>query len=393
MTPHEIPAPSYVCDLDRARTKYEMFRASFARRFSALVVGYSYKTNYVPRLCRTFHELGAWAEVVSATELELARTLGVPWEKIIFNGPVKTLDHLRTALAGGATVNLESLEEARAVASLPSGEVTGRVGLRVNVPLGPGGLQSRFGLSAETGELQHAIGILGDAGVPLRGLHAHVSSKARSLDTFRATASALAEVAPLVGGLEYLDVGGGFGYADSTAPFSFPSFDEYADAIHESLASRVDLERISVIAEPGMALVADCFSFLGNVVSIKRLPGRTLLVTDASVHTVKPTLHRYNPPTTVLRGGGVLDGQLRRYDISGYTCMETDVIAQDIELPEVRSGDVLRFGNVGAYTLVFKPPFIQPHPPIYTTEGGLVALAREGQSFDDFIRGYVDPAM
>ena len=46
-----------------------------------------------------------------------------------------------------------------------------------------------------------------------------------------------------------------------------------------------------------------------------------------------------------------------------------------------------RTRGVGAYTLVFKPPFIRPMPPVYVREGGETRLARRAESFEDLVAG------
>ena len=53
------------------------------------IIGYSYKTNYLPSLIKEMSNLGAYAEVVSRLEYDLALKIGVKPNKIIFNGPLK----------------------------------------------------------------------------------------------------------------------------------------------------------------------------------------------------------------------------------------------------------------------------------------------------------------
>ena len=62
-------------------------------------VFYSYKTNPVPAVLHRLHERGIGAEVISPYELWLALRLGVPGDRIIYNGPAKSADSIRTAIA------------------------------------------------------------------------------------------------------------------------------------------------------------------------------------------------------------------------------------------------------------------------------------------------------
>ncbi len=75
--------------------------AAFQTIYPRTSLGYSYKTNYLPRLCQIVQSQGQYAEVVSAMEYELARRLGVPGERIIFNGPLKLEPELSRAMLEG----------------------------------------------------------------------------------------------------------------------------------------------------------------------------------------------------------------------------------------------------------------------------------------------------
>ena len=65
--------------------------------------------------------------------------------------------------------------------------------------------------------------------------------------------------------------------------------------------------------------------------------------------------------------------------------MEKDYLAIDYEgeLPE--PGDFLVFKNVGAYTIVFDPPFIKERPPIISQDGEKYELVRKREQLNDFI--------
>src|SRR5690606_30016420 len=86
-------------------------KAAFNKRYNKVIIGYSYKTNYIPRLCTIAKENGVYAEVVSEMELELALKLGYHYDKIIFNGPYKKESDLEKALLGGSIINLDSYYE------------------------------------------------------------------------------------------------------------------------------------------------------------------------------------------------------------------------------------------------------------------------------------------
>ena len=75
------------------------------------MIGYSYKTNYIPKLCSIVNELNGYAEVVSQMELELALSLGVKPNRIIFNGPYKQYNDIKNSLLNGSRIHIDSLTE------------------------------------------------------------------------------------------------------------------------------------------------------------------------------------------------------------------------------------------------------------------------------------------
>jgi diaminopimelate decarboxylase len=76
-------------------------------------------------------------------------------------------------------------------------------------------------------------------------------------------------------------------------------------------------------------------------------------------------------------------------DVVGYTCMEHDVLFEKYSGP-VAAGDYSLFSNVGAYTIVMKPPFIRPAPPIitYNRSSGQFETLKRREEFDDVFAAY-----
>src|SRR5438132_13864145 len=79
----------YVLDVRKFEDNYRAFLAAFRAIYSNTNIAYSYKTNYTPKLCQQVNAMGAYAEVVSSMEYDLAQHIGVPPQRIIFNGPLK----------------------------------------------------------------------------------------------------------------------------------------------------------------------------------------------------------------------------------------------------------------------------------------------------------------
>lgn len=397
-------SPFYLFEPEAFLRNFREIRTAFRRCYPRVTLGYSYKTNYIPYLCRLVKDLGGFAEVVSRVELELARKLGCPAAEIIYNGPVKSADDIAVALGAGILVNIDTRRELELVMQFAGQhpERSIRIGLRINIPLvdsqGKSQLQNelpcgRFGFTddAITAAAQQ---LKGAANIRVCSLHGHTSSSSRSLWVYRTIAARLAEVGErhFPESIEFLNVGGGF-YGPSAAAMGLkdtPTFADYAAAIGDVLRQHpwVETRQPCLVIEPGMAVTADTMSFITRVYEVKKIGDQHLAVTDGSIFNVKPTLHPRNHPFTLIkRAAG--SGRKERYHIVGATCMEKDRLLQEIECDEIEREDFIRIENVGAYTVVLTPPFIHPAPAILMHgREGYVAIRRR-QNFDDMFGSYL----
>ena len=91
-------SPFYVVDRQKFEANFNGLTSAFTSRYQLFVLAYSYKTNYIPYLCKIIKQKGGWAEVVSRMEYDLALKIGQKPENIIFNGPVKPAGDIELAL-------------------------------------------------------------------------------------------------------------------------------------------------------------------------------------------------------------------------------------------------------------------------------------------------------
>jgi diaminopimelate decarboxylase len=108
---------------------------------------------------------------------------------------------------------------------------------------------------------------------------------------------------------------------------------------------------------------------------------------DGSAYNVKPTFHKINQPHQIVRKTS--SRKRCTFSIVGSTCMEKDYLLTEITdvLPDV--GDFIKIDNVGAYTVVLTPPFINPAPAIVVKKGDAFKLIRSKQTLDDMFKNYI----
>ncbi len=389
----------YLLDINKFKQNYSQFLDCFRSIYPNTNIGYSYKTNYIPKICKSVDELGGYAEVVSQMEYDLAIKIGVPPSRIIFNGPLKYTQDLERAVLAGSIVNLDSLQEVQIICELaqrlPTQQIL--VGLRCNFDIGTDRI-SRFGLDVEGGDLDYIFKRFADLGnCQVRGLHCHFNTEQRSLESYALRTQKIIETTDRYfpdRSPEYIDVGGGyFGQMDDNLrkqfDFDIPTYQEYAQVIATQLKQRfTGSVQPELIIEPGVALVANVMKFVGKVVSLKTMRSRHLALVTGSIHTVKPSKQL---PLTVYKNE-LDNARIESHtpiDLVGYTCMEHDCLYPKYPVP-VSIGDYTVFDNVGAYSIVFKPPFIWPSPPIvsYDSTLNLYTLARRQETTQDVFATY-----
>lgn len=387
------PTPAFVLDEPGLTEVVGRLEGALERFWLNSILSYSFKTNALPWLISFMRERGVWAEVVSDHEYELALALGYPPEHIVYNGPIKGRDRLRSALAAGSIVNLDSKRELEWAAELgrefPDQDIA--AGLRVNWDLESrvpgesttGTAGSRFGFNVENGEFDAAIAQLRGGGVRVGGLHMHRNSLTQSVAVYRASATLAAELIQQRGlELDWVDIGGGF-FGNLTGS---PTFDDYVGAIRECLASAVDPERTKLIVEPGGSLTAVPIEFHASVLDVKRVGEHTVLVTDTSRTDLDPLFRRKRPFGVEL--GTDATTTVPTQIVSGFTCMEDDRLLTLEDAPALRVGDRIVFRNVGAYTMSYQSTFIELPPAVFVRDAnGRYTQVRNRSTVAEYLRG------
>ncbi len=387
----EHGSPLFVLAVRELRQRYGDLNRAFQSRYPDFQIAYSYKTNYMKAVCSILHQEGAWAEVVSGFEYDIAIDLGVPGEQIIFNGPYKTRDELIRAFKNGSIVNIDNYDELQVVEEIA--DELGRtldIGLRINMDLNDPPWH-KFGFNYEVGHAYEAVKRITSGGkLRLVGLHMHAGTYIDDITIYSRAALGMVDFYRLIRSefnvtLKYWDFGGGFAsentlhWAYLPAEQTCPSFDQYAEAICTTLTT-ADLgsaELPKLFIEPGRALVDDPFYLITSVAAQKRLPsGQRAIVLDTGMNMMSSIQwYRYKFQTAEDAGMTVEDTM-----VYGGLCMNIDVINQSLSLPPVRRGELLVIPHVGAYNLSQSWQFIYLRPAVIALDDGEVHVIKRAET-------------
>ncbi|MBI4896614.1 MAG: alanine racemase [Candidatus Aenigmarchaeota archaeon] len=385
----EYGSPLFVVDKKKLTSQFEALSIAFNRLYPT-TIAYSYKTNYLPYLCKTLDSLGACSEIISGFEFDIAKKLGIAGNKIFVNGPYKPEDELEQLLAHKCHINADNLDELATVSRIA--RKTNRlcdIGIRVNARIGaiP---WNKFGFNLEDGEAQNAVKTIADLGnLRLAGLHMHIGTNISNPDYFHHAVQKLLDFYATISSempLDYIDLGGGFP-SQNAAPLPFsldewsvPPIDAYAQAICNPLR-RFFLRRKKpiLILEPGRFLVDEAVSLITRVIAVKTIGGIHSVFVDAGVNILPSSYYRthkievINPP----------DASNTLTDIYGPLCMQVDLLESGIMIPKLQVGDLIIIKTCGAYELSQSIQFIRARPAVVCVDGKQVTLIRRPETMSD----------
>ena len=382
-----LPTPAYIINQATLESNIDELYKAFNSRFRRFIFAYSYKTNYMTDVLRTVHRKGGYAEIVSPMELRHALKQ-VSGEKIIYNGVIPDNVTKYELAKSGGIVNIENLTELRAINDYAqSKDRIIEIGVRVNLNL-KNAAASRFGIEMNDENLKEIAAL---RNVRVVGVHCHIT-KSRDIAFWREKAKQMAVIAKKIGATRYIDFGGnmyGKMHPDLAAQFhcDIPTFQDYADCIGDVLDSYFQTDDMpTVIVEAGTPIVANAQALLTSVIDIKKIRGKTICVLDAKqldVSVIGDSGKRM--PYSVLNFGG---NRVQDASVYGCTCLEPDIFIESYT-GSLNIGDWILFENIGAYSNVLAPAFIQGVPCALRCDSGGFKLIKRPDSYETIFGEYI----
>jgi len=236
-----------------------------------------------------------------------------------------------------------------------------RIFVRLSTPLGGAVLElsSKFGTTPE--DAARLLRRVADAGAG-PAITFHVGSQCLSPFSYAQAIEMARRTATLAGiDIVALDIGGGF-----PGPYpgqDVPPYHWYFDTIREALATLPNADKLSVLCEPGRALIAEGMSLVTQVVLRK---GDKLYMNDGIYGsfdelTLPGWTTDYHTRVFSLdqKGRAVLEPAAGSpFRVYGPTCDTLDVLPRPLMLPEtVAPGDFIVFDSIGAYSYAVRTNF------------------------------------
>lgn len=341
---------------------------------------YAMKANPMPALVCHMAKLVDGIDVASAGELQGALDAGANPQEVSFAGPGKTDAELRQAVAAGILINVESFREVPilAAASKELG-LPARVAVRVNPDfelkssgMKMGGGPKQFGVDAE--QVPELLAEIGKAGLAFEGFHLFAGSqnlKAESIVEAQqksfALALKLAEYAPTP--VKFLNLGGGFGipYFPGEQRLDLTPIGENLAAIVAEAALK--MPQAEIVIELGRYFVGEAGVYVCRIIDKKISRGQVYLVADGGLHHHLSAsgnfgqVIRKNYPAAI---GNRMDAtETETASVVGPLCTPLDLMADRMNLPHAKPGDLVVIYQSGAYGASASPQGFLGHPSVY----------------------------
>ncbi len=373
--------PTYAFDMRRLREQVAKLRKHLP---PAVEILYSLKANASLGICDVLSSCGIGADVASAGELATAVEAGFPSPRIFVAGPFKlpeTLAQLRDLPA--AVISVDSPSELQMLAEH---RLSNPIVLRLRPDFGSqavvaAGHESRFGFVGE--DVSSCRVLVNSRAVNVIGFHVFSGSQylnAEGIVAHLRGALAISQraaddlgIAPAL-----LNLGGGFGipYASTAGELDLGTIGQELAMI----AKRMPATRI--VLELGRYLVAQAGWYLTSVLGHQTFQGRAAVVVDGGTHQRADMCGlclrtKASPPLAL----NAQPSSLTPTDVLGCLSLPADVLAESSLLPRLEPGNVLAFGNAGAYGLWSSPAMFHgsPLPAEVAFDGSEIQLMRERQ--------------
>lgn len=383
-------SPFFLFLLQRFQENVLEIKSKLGKHIPDLFISYAAKANYLGRILQESHKLDLGIEAMSLFELKLAEKAGIPFNKIVLNGPAKTLDELNYAITNKINhLNVESLNEIQQVEKIAEKlELVQKITVRIHPKL------------KETTERKLLIkknsklGIDYSRGVKLFeyakksphldpvGVHTHVGTNLTSHEFYDELLGFLNEYVTdledkLAISLSEINLGGGLASRSTLEKEGFQ-----LEKLGEQVSTIVDnIENKKIIFEPGRYLIEDSFVAITKVLRTKKSWGRKWAFIDVGANTLIPMRYsHYSVVPANFRGKG------QYTNIGGPLCLPVDILSDEAVNFEIEEEDLLVVLNCGAYTISMSEQFGYPRPAIYQlTNKGLTELIKPADDMNQMI--------
>ena len=350
-----LPTPFYYYDMELLNKTLDAAKSE-ADKYG-FHLHYAVKANFNAPILKLISDKRFGADCVSGREVEVAVENGFNPADIVFAGVGKSDAEINSALDLNIfCFNCESIMEIEVINELAKIKgKTAQIALRINPDVNAnthkyittGLSENKFGINMW--ELDDVLSALKKSeNIELIGLHFHIGSQITDLTSFKNLTSKINKIQEWFYSrqiiVKVINAGGGLGIDYHNPDSQIPDFAEYFRIFNEFLELRSGQK---VHFELGRSLVGQCGSLISRVLYIKHGLKKNFAILDAGMtELIRPMLYNAHHEIENL---SCTSDELVKYDIVGPICESTDCFAKDLEMSEIKRGDLFQIKSAGGY--------------------------------------------
>lgn len=370
--------PFFIFDVDSALKWVLHLQAVCQQYFLNAVIAVSVKSCSLGLLLRLIAEHGFSVEVCSADELQLALKAGFTGDRIVLDGPYKSLNDLSQGIAENALIHVDSPHELKSIIDLVS-DTDRVVGLGVRLSHFYKDSQcSRFGVTVEEFEEEIVPLLQSCKNVYLKGFHLHIGSNlespARIIENLRDWLPFLLKNMPKGG---YLDMESGFP-TDSfseDAEVTDTKLREFFQEIFNVLSEQDPTlpARWKLVFEPSRYISEDHCYAVGRTVSIKKRGKVDIIQTNLDINWI-PSWRVWHHSLVPLEEKKSACGKHDQI-LAGFNCFENDCLFPKADYG-LGKDQLFIIRGCGSYDLQAANEWTRLKPPVYALYKKEIVTAR-----------------
>jgi len=402
-------SPLWVMDEELLRNTCQRLVKAFLEKGNSQVL-YASKAFLTTAMCKIVSEEGLGLDVVSGGELYTALKAGFPVEKIFFHGNNKGFEEIELALNHGiGRIVVDNFYELQIINGIARKlnlkqaillRVTPGIEAHTHEYIKTGQIDSKFGFTLANGQsLEGVKAALELPYLDLKGIHCHIGSQIFEMDSYGHAAHVMIEFMKDIKKetgyvVEELNLGGGLGiyYFEGDEP---SSIENYSDTVMSAIRDKCRdfcLPIPKIFIEPGRSIAGPAGTTLYKVGSIKDIPGiRKYVAVDGGMNeNLRPALYesKYNVYVANKMNGPRTD----KVTIAGKCCESGDILAWNVNVPELKPGDILAMPATGAYGYSMSGNYNRiPRQAVVLVYKGTSEEIVKRETYEDLIRNDIIP--
>lgn len=347
---HEFD-PYYIYDIQTIKNHCQKFRDISYKNKS---IHFASMANINPRFLQIVKNEKINIFVNSILHLNAAMEVGFSGQDIIFTASALSEKKMKYAEHFDVQLNLDSPGQLNQWIKLFPKKP---IGIRCNIgdKVKPYSTHAGFFIGKESrlGFTRDEIRQITDKS-KIKGLHLYVGTDIFNIDYFINCYKELIDIANDFSELGYLNFGGGFGVSENgDKQFDISEFNSRVTELMNQVSAQKN-KSIKLILEPGRIIGGEAGYFVCYVTDVKTREDKQLVGLNAStVQFSRPLIYPEiaNHPVSIIRDEvEVTSNQKNKTIIYGCSTYSRDIFSNNLELPTVKTGDTIVFGNAGSYS-------------------------------------------